>query len=582
MRRTGTRLASLVLAAPLLAAGCSDDIALKPPDETPEPEVGLDETRNVELRFMRFDVDGFEQSLTLADLQDLPPKTLESIWVLDMDLRQLSINSLAQLRDLSDEEAEEFPQSTQNMRVLLTMTPDNANLEGTKLEELIALSGAVGIPPAKSLANLMGIGVTDPIVPIEFAADVFLDNLIATHPNAQWRPGPVDEDHPDGLWPVTPGAIPITLADVANNFESLPVKFGASGDHPGFVDVAEGVIVTEDDFRLIVKVTAQALPYKGLDLTNAGKATVNSKPGQIDTLFDFDDPDWMRIEGMAETPLIQDLRQTVLENDAFIAGGDSPDPTPKGNSTAWDLPPWEFEHIIAETAYRHGLENIPPHCDEYELQTGVTVFTACVGDDGWVVMETFNDVGDPPPPAYYWDLQMEIAQVRLHDYGLAEGEADVQAIMQNVEVGIAPDDLMDQIRENAQQNPEGLKELARAITNSTVGDADFYYFRTLPDADASILGDWLYFIIEDDIRRDDQGDLVREYSYEHVGFYADRELTNKVSDLTEVENDDVHEKVRVAPGDTLYIEDDQKRVYRIDVGEKPSTYKVSLDVTRVK
>lgn len=582
MRRFTPRLLTATMSLALLVGGCGEDVALEPPDETPEPEVGLDETRTIELRFMRFDVDGFEQRLTLEDLQQLPPKTLENIWVLDLELRELTVNAFAQIRDMSDEDAAELPQATQNMRKLLTMTPDNANLKGTNLEELIALSGAIGIPPAKSLANLMGIGVTDEIVPIETAADVFVDLVIATHPNAQFRPGPKDDEHPDGQWPVTPGAIPITMADVAKNFETLSTKFGKVGEHPGFVDVAEGVIVTEEDFALIVRVTAQALPYKGVDLTNVSRASVNSKPGQIDTLFDFDDPDWMQLEGLAKTPLIQDLRHTILENDAFISGGTSQQPTPTGDSQAWSLPTWEFEHIISETAYRWA-QTIPPHCDDYELGTGVTVFTACVGDDGWVTMETFNDVGDPPAPAYFWDLQLEIAQTRLHDEGLAEGQADVQAIVQNVEVGITPDELMDQIRDNAKQNPEGLKELARAITNSTVGDADFYYYRTLPDASGAVLGDWLYFIIEDDIRRDEDGELVKSFAdYAHVGFFADAALTNKVSDLTEVEGDDEHEKVRVQPGDSYYVGDDKGRVYQIRVGEKPSTYRLSLDVTRVK
>ena len=52
--------------------------------------------------------------------------------------------------------------------------------------------------------------------------------------------------------------------------------------------------------------------------------------------------------------------------------------------------------------------------------------------------------------------------------------------------------------------------------------------RTLPDAPSPVLGDWLYFIIEDDLRRDDNGDPVRAYDYEHVGFYSDAALTNKV------------------------------------------------------
>jgi hypothetical protein len=43
-----------------------------------------------------------------------------------------------------------------------------------------------------------------------------------------------------------------------------------------------------------------------------------------------------------------------------------------------------------------------------------------------------------------------------------------------------------------------------------------------------------------------------------------------------------HEKIRIAPGDVLYVEDDAGQVYRIDVAEKPSPNRVALDVTRVR
>ena len=47
-------------------------------------------------------------------------------------------------------------------------------------------------------------------------------------------------------------------------------------------------------------------------------------------------------------------------------------------------------------------------------------------------------------------------------------------------------------------------------------------------------------------------------------------------------SDDTHEKLRVVPGDVLYVEDDAGRVYRIDVAEKPSAHTIALDVTRVR
>ena len=49
---------------------------------------------------------------------------------------------------------------------------------------------------------------------------------------------------------------------------------------------------------------------------------------QIDDLFDFDDPNWLRIEGLVEgEPVIERLTFRVVEDDAFVAGGRSPIPT---------------------------------------------------------------------------------------------------------------------------------------------------------------------------------------------------------------------------------------------------------------
>jgi hypothetical protein len=572
---------SWLAAAVALGAACADPVAFAPAEPAPGPPLDVGDSRTIELRFLRFDVEGFERRLTLEDLQALPPATLAGIWVLDLDLRPLSVASLSQIRDLSDEEAAGLPTATRNMRRLLTMTPDDADLDGTKLEELISLSAAVGIPPARCLADLLGIGVTDPLVPVELAAEVFADGLVATHPAAQWRPGPVDEDHPDGRWPVAPGAIPVTLADVADNFDGLAEKFGPSGGHPGFVDAAEGVLVTEADFALVVKVNAQALPYDAVDLQSVAEASVDSKSSQLATLFDFSDPEWLRLEGLVEEPLVRELRHTIREHDGFVPGGDQRDPAPQGNSAAWGLDPWIFEHVMAEVGFRRSAD-VPAHCDTYELATGADVFTACVEDDGWVQMETFNDVGDPPPPAYLWDLQLEIAQTRLHDGGLSEGEADVEVVVRDVPIGIGPDELTQQIRANAEHNPQGLADLARALAGATVGNADFYYYRALPDAPPEQAGDWLYFVLPGDIALDVDGDPVREYAYAHPGFFEDAALTQKVSDTRAVEGDVVHEKVRIRPGDVLHVEDDQGRVYRIDVADKPSTWRVALDVIRVR
>jgi hypothetical protein len=286
----------------------------------------------------------------------------------------------------------------------------------------------------------------------------------------------------------------------------------------------------------------------------------------------------MEIEGLVDEPLISLMTVTMVENSAFMPGGTTPEPLPTGNSPAWDLPPWEFEHLAIDMSMRIA-EDVSDHCTTYELGTGTEAFRACVDATGWTVIETFNDVGNPPDPSYLWDLEVEIAQVRLHD-GLEEGEADVQFTLSDVPLGIGSDVIVEEIRENLAANPEALEDLASAITDSTEGEADFYYYRPEPDGEADANTDWLFFITENDIPIGDDGP-VRPYDYENPGFFSDRELTDKLSDTSELDGDTTHEKIRIEPGDRFFVEDDQGRVFEINVAQKPSANRIALDVVRV-
>ncbi len=573
------RCASLLALVGLQTIGCGEDaVAI---DDTPPGNLAIGEAREVDLRYLRFDVEGFAKTNTLEQMRAMPRKVLQDVWVLDLDARPLLVNSLIALRDLPEEDVADLPAAAQNMRRLLLMTPDNAELEGTNLEELIGLASAVGIPPARSLADLLGRDILEPFIPTEVVADIMLRDVISTHPNAKWRRGPIDADHPDGQWPVKPGHIPVTLADVVSNFEDMAERFGPSGDHPGFVLEAKGISVVEEEFSLTSKVTANALPYKGIDLSNADIASVNSIAGQIDNLHDFTDPEWMTLSGLVPNPSVEVLGFGVIENDSFVPGGASRDPIPNGNSPAWDLPPWEFEHLMVAMA-QASVVDTPAHCDEYTLGTGVHAFDGCIDETGWVTLETFNGVGSPPAPAYIWDLELELAQVRLHDGGLAEGAADVALTLHNVEVGVPAEELVEKTKENIKLNPSALRELASLLTDSTSGAADIYYVRGIDKLPTEQQGDWLFFITAGDIAIDDEGDPTRPYDYPAPGFFADAALTKKISDTTLVDGDEAHEKVRVEPGDTLYAADDEGHVFRIAVGEKPSRSHVALEIARVE
>jgi hypothetical protein len=567
-------LAALACSLP----ACSEDSISTPEDPL---EIAPGEVREVDLRYLRLDVEGFAKTNTLEQLRAMPRRVLQDVWLLDLDARPLMINALEALRDLPDEEVAALSPAAQNMRRLVLMTPDNAELEGTNLEELIEISGAIGIPSAKCLADLLEIQVTDPFIPIEVVADVMLANVVATHPNAQSRRGKVDAEHPDGMYPVAPGHIPLTLADVITNFEDMADHFGPTDGHPGFVLEARGITVVEDEFQMTSKVNANALPFKGVDLTTGDTASVNSVGGQIETVHDFSDPDWMTITGLVPVPKVEFLSFGVIENDAWIEGGTTREPAPNGSSTGWELPGWEFERLLLEMA-KASVAQTPADCDDYELGTGVTAFTGCIEDDGWVTLETFNGVGSPPPPAYIWDLELELAQVRLHDGGIPEGEADVAMSMHDVEVGVPPEELIEQVKKNVEANPEALREFATLLTDSTVGNADFFYVRGIDSLPADERGDWLFFVAPEDIAIDEDGNPVRDYDdYASPGFFSDPELTMKVSDTQLVDGDALREKVRIAPGDVLYVEDDDGRLMRIDVLDKPSRSHVLLGITRM-
>lgn len=570
-----------LLCGGVLLGACSEDAVSMPQKEIPTA-IAVGESRELQLRYLALDVEGFDNRLSLEDLRAMPRSILADVWLADLDVTPLMVNSLEQLRTLSPEEVDALSPAAQNMRTLLLMTPDNADLEGTSLEELIALSGSVGIPPAKALANLLGVdSVTADFIPPDVVADVMLRQVVGSHPNAKWRRGPVDSEHPDGLYPVAPNSIPLTLIDVVTNFEDMAERFGPMGNHPGFISEAKGLTVVEEDFVMSTRVNANALPFKGADLGTVSVASVNSVASQIETVHDYSDPNWMDIEGLVPDPMVSALTFVVVEDDQFVSGGASREPTGQGNSPAWELPEWEFERLIVEMGQQVAGQ-IGAHCDSYELNTGAEAFTACVDADGWVTMETFNDLGNPPPPAYLWDLILEIAQVRLHDGGLAEGDADVELSLRDVAVGVETDELIAQTRENLEQNPEALREFASLITDSTRGDADFYYVRIGNEGLAEDQGDWLFFIGEEDLRLDEQGDPVRDYAYDAPGFFADPELRTKVSTTEAVDGDVDHEKVRVEPGDVLYVLDDADQRFEIRVGPKPSRSWLSIQVTRLE
>jgi hypothetical protein len=569
--------------------GCSQPIVLPPPDEL--RELGLGDTRIVELRFLRLDVVNFARSLTLHDLRQLPKKTLDETWLFDLDARPLVTNALARFTFASAADASALDPAARNMFYLLNMTPENTNLEGTALAELAAVGMAVGISPSRILADLLQVKPNERIASIDLVADVVLEHIIATHPRAQTRRGLVTAQNPDGVYPVQPGFIAVSLADIATDFGSIAERFGpVEGDpsmpnatnHPGFLQSLEGLSLFENNFGMTVRLGVNALPFQGIQASNAAKASVNSIGMQINHAFDFRDPNWMTIAGLEENLELRKVVLNINESDKHLEIGKIRDPQFFGERAIASEPPWVVESVLADVGQRLA-QRIPAHCTTYSPEGQVIppfdALTMCIDATGWVDLRIDPSIVLLSPPiagAYLSDLLLNVAQARLHDGGLTEGQANVVMSVHNVPIGAKSTDIVNRIRTNLEKDPILLRGVAEAISDTTHGDADFFYF--VPRATAE---DWLYFITFDDIRQDEHGNPVRPYTYRNPGFFGDPSLATKISSLVEIDGDTSHEKVRIQVGETLYFQDAEERIYRITALEKPSMRRIRLEVERI-
>ncbi|MFT6396786.1 MAG: hypothetical protein ACJAYU_001529 [Bradymonadia bacterium] len=555
--------------------------------DTSALEVG--DTRTHVLRYMRLDVEDFEQTLSLQDLRELPAGITERLWLLDLDLiggpaaPRLIDSALAAIRALH---TDELPPAEQNMQRLLEMTAEDADLSGTVLEPMSELGSLVGLPSARILSDMVGSEVDAPYLPDDVVTRSIVRNIVSSHPAAQTRRGPITPENPDGIYLVAPGAIPITLADAINDFTSLSVKFGPVSEggvvHPGFVVGATEARVLGDEFSMTVRANANALPFKGLDLTNVSSGSVSSLGGQIGTLFDFDDPSWLTITGLPEAPTVIDtLTFEVQEHDGFIDGGRSPEPLGQGDSPIWRMAPWTLESLVASAAQdafqSHNFEAsyfLPNDPDNPVFEVVIV--------DGWVEFFSQGDVGEPPAPAYLWDVILEIAQTRLHDQGIEEGDANVAFTLNDVEVGITSREVDATLRANIEADPIAFLDLAEELLDTATGAPDFFYVRALSDDLDHPDSDWLFFVNEADIPLGRNGEPERLYGYDSPGFFLDAMLTLPASSTEEAVGDTSHHKVEVVAGDRLYIGDDSGAVFELAVSAKPSLFTISLDVTRVR
>lgn len=436
-----------------------------------------------------------------------------------------------------------------NLQRLLVTSPDTADVTGSSLEEMNTLSYAIGLPTPRLLAELVDIGVEDAFLPLDVLTEVLLDQLVATHPNVEFN----DEGEP---------VIRVTLADTFNDLADLGPRFGPSGDHPGFLEGETVARVLEPGFAMTIDAFTNLREHQGVDASAGGKDFLFVRQGDQVVDFDFLDPTAFAVVGLVNEPTV-DLRFIVKESDQFFTVGTerlegTEDGVFRGNGAAWDAEPWVLERLIVEGIFRGYQDRFADTRWERTLRYAAgAVSNAAVitWQRGWVTIDTTAGLGSPPAPFYAWDLLLEIAQLRLHDGGLDEGEADVAFVLQDLPVGVTADELIDAMRPTLQEQTAKLSDLLVGSEGIAQTSVDVYL---VASTSAAVPGYLFQRIPEDSVG----GVPIRR-----PGFFSDPALTQRVSQLGSApgSDDTTHEKVPVAEGLSVYFADDEDRAWHLRV-----------------
>jgi hypothetical protein len=529
-----SRLRTLWLGAPTEGAGATD------------------------IKVDRFDL---TELLTEQDQKDLS--------IADIDLEPAVKEALAHIRepelyhvDTSAWGAPEF-----NLQRILTMTPDTAELSGTSMEKLVSISDAIGLPKERVLAQILDLDVTEPFIDRDVAAQVLMDLLVGTHPNV----------HKDAQGHYT---IDVSMYDVFQDMKTIAPRFGPVGDHPGFLEGESYSAVLEPGFLLTLPVASNLVQYDAIDLSRAAKDFLFILHG--DRVLDFNVlTDDFNVVGLTDEPTV-DLRFGLKEHPGpgmRLAGKNqtaNPDADHagfyRGNGGGFDIPTWLFEHIAAESGYREYRELFATDAYQRTLRydTGSIQNAAVVTwNRGWVSITTAGGIGDPPPPLYAWDLLMEVAQVRLHDSGLSEGQANMAFALEDLSIGLTADQLVEKLRPKLHEQEAELSKLFVGDLGLASPRADVFYVPAEGKEGALLFRA--------------KADSEADYTYPKPGFYSDEKLTIKVSTLEAVGGvaDDSHEKVVAKLGATYYVCDEQGSTYALDISERKNS-QIGVNVRKVE
>ncbi len=398
-------------------------------------------------------------------------------------------------------------ESELNMWRLITMTPASANVVGTSFEAMaeiaqwLADNPVDGGPELSGLGEMLSIALATPLdealIPAAAVTDAIRTNVVRTHPNA------------------SSGVFDVTLADALTNMATFGARYGPLGAHPGFVDPAGGVFsqVLLDTFAMTVTGASNLHWHDGLDL-NGGPFGVPQKgklaflaTGETDVLeLDFSSQDAFTLTGIDAAPTV-DLDFQMVEHDGWVTAAELTGDVCSmfdGNSAApWTDPvaPWTIEAVVA-CAAKNRFADFRAGCDLCDASTGeallwgiypedsplsVDLFELVVGrvghsrdggltsayfpniaaaPAGWMRLWTIQQNGYPSSVTtdhwdigYLWHLLTEVAQRRLQDGGIAEGEGDVRFALTDLPVGITEAQLLDEITSSLESQKSRLSQV---------------------------------------------------------------------------------------------------------------------------
>ncbi len=482
---------------------------------------------------------------------------------------------------------------------LLSMTAANANVMGTALQkaaQYIADNPDVLKITFKSLlAQSLGLAVTEAFVPLDQLTLALQHTLIGSHPNV----GNIE------------GKLPVTLYDAVYDMRPLAEKFGKKDDHPGILLADDETFTTKsdaltDEFRMKAIARSNLRLVEGIDASvGAGSMFVTTVP-KIDCptddkptkkcfvplAFDFNDPEQVQLLGIAGMPTV-DMRMSITELDTRIqpctgepSKGNYPD-TPVGADDNWSTAQWTLERIIGTAGFYAYGDREYEQCfikDGLTCDAGVWIGPSKIalkppnpaGPVGWTQFKVLDK--QVPAPQFLWEMFLEIAQVAIHDptgdddyaaptpaqkaNNIAEGDAKPVYALRGVPIGLTAEDMIKEIRPKLQEQADYIAHVILGKFWKHNDHLDFYYRRG-EDGGAPML----FFIGPDDPRpsASDAGQPDESYAYAHPGFFADKDLGNKLSTLTKSKTDGTsHETLQLAVGETtVYMQDDAGQTYRL-------------------